>query len=121
MSDDALDTANDVADVTASAKKAAKAAVANAMDAGQARLNDAIDTAEKNLNDAAKRVEKALREGLDTLKTQSAPYRDNAGAQIDEASQYVIERVKERPVTATLAGLGVGLLLGLLLASRSSK
>ncbi len=33
--------------------------------------------------------------------------------------RYVVERVKERPVTATLAGLGVGLLLGLLLANRS--
>jgi ElaB/YqjD/DUF883 family membrane-anchored ribosome-binding protein len=121
MPADTIDTANDVADVTAHAKKAAKAAVASAMESGQSRLNEAIDSAEKNLNDAAKRVEKALREGIETLKAQSSPYRDQAGAQIDEASQYVIERVKERPVTATLAGLGVGLLLGLLLASRSSK
>jgi ElaB/YqjD/DUF883 family membrane-anchored ribosome-binding protein len=38
---------------------------------------------------------------------------------VDEAQRYVVERVKERPVTATLAGIGVGLLLGLLLANRS--
>ena len=41
--------------------------------------------------------------------------------QIDEAQKYVVERIKERPVVATLAGLGVGLLLGLMMASRSDK
>jgi ElaB/YqjD/DUF883 family membrane-anchored ribosome-binding protein len=29
--------------------------------------------------------------------------------------------VKERPVTATLAGIGVGLLIGLLLAGRGDR
>ena len=40
--------------------------------------------------------------------------------QVDEASRYVSERVRERPITATLAGLGVGVLLGLLLAGNRS-
>jgi ElaB/YqjD/DUF883 family membrane-anchored ribosome-binding protein len=107
--------------LTASAKQAAKAAVAGAMEGAQKRLDDAIDAAERSINDAVKRLEKVLREGLETLKTQSGPYRDNAAQQIDEAQKYAVERIKERPVTATLAGLGVGLLLGLLLANRSSK
>ena len=68
-----------------------------------------------------KRIEKAVREGVETIRTQSEPYRENATQQIDEAQKYVVERIKERPVMATLAGLGVGLLLGLLMASRSDK
>jgi ElaB/YqjD/DUF883 family membrane-anchored ribosome-binding protein len=56
---------------------------------------------------------------VETLRTQTRVYTDNAGQQVDEAQRYVLERVKERPLTATLTGLGVGLLLGLLLSSRS--
>jgi ElaB/YqjD/DUF883 family membrane-anchored ribosome-binding protein len=118
MPADAISSANEAA---ASAKKAAKAAVSSAVDSGHKTLNEALDVAERNINDAAKRVEKALREGVDALKAQTAPYRADAADQFEEAQKFVVERVKERPVTATLAGLGVGLLLGLLLASRSSK
>jgi len=64
-------------------------------------------------------AEKVLKESVETLKAQTRAYTDNAGEHFDEAQRYVVERVKERPVTATLAGLGVGLLLGLLLANRS--
>jgi ElaB/YqjD/DUF883 family membrane-anchored ribosome-binding protein len=102
-------------------KKAAKAAVDNATEVGQKRLNEAIDLAERNIRDAAKRIEKAVREGVDTLRTQAEPYRENATQQFDEAQKFVVERIKERPVVATLAGVGVGLLVGLLLANRSEK
>ena len=46
---------------------------------------------------------------------------DNAGEQFEVAQRYVVDRVKERPVTATLAGIGVGLLIGLLLAGRGDR
>jgi len=100
---------------------AAKNAARSALESGQKTIHEALEVAEKSLNDATRRVEKAVREGVETLKGQIPSYRDNAAQQFDEAQQYVLERVKERPVTATLAGLGVGLLLGLLLANRSSK
>ena len=112
---------DDIAAKTTKAKKAAKAAVASAADASQEKLNEAIDLAERNIRDAAKRIEKVVREGVETLRTQAEPYRENATQQIDEAQKYVVERIKERPVVATLAGLGVGLLVGLLMASRSDK
>ncbi|HVM98717.1 MAG TPA: hypothetical protein VMT68_00775 [Caulobacteraceae bacterium] len=103
------------------AKQAAKAAVADATELGQKRLNEAIDIAERNIREAAKRVEAAVRESVETLRTRAEPYRENATAQLDEAQKYVVERIRERPVVATLAGLGAGLLIGLLLANRSEK
>ena len=106
---------------TSKVRKAAKAAVANAAEASQEKLNEAIDLADRSIRDAAKRIEKAVREGVETLRTQSEPYREGATQQFDEAQKYVVERIKERPVIATMAGLGVGLLLGLLVANRSDK
>jgi ElaB/YqjD/DUF883 family membrane-anchored ribosome-binding protein len=122
MPADTLSSVEDeVESKTAKAAKAAKAAVANAADTGQEKLNEAIEIADRTLRDAARRIEKAVRESVETVRTQSGPYRDNAVQQFDEAQQYVVERIKERPIVATLAGLGVGLLVGLLMASRSEK
>ena len=71
--------------------------------------------------DEIKRIEHVMRESVDQLRTRAEPYRESASQQIDEAQKYVVERIKERPVIATMAGLGVGLLLGLLVATRSDK
>ncbi|MFI4934168.1 MAG: hypothetical protein ACHP7N_06090 [Caulobacterales bacterium] len=108
-------------DEAADAKTAAKNAAKSALESGQKTFNEALDQAERSLNDASKRVEKVLREGVEALKVQTSTYRETAGQQFDEAQKYAVERIKERPVTATLAGLGVGLLLGLLLSNRNSK
>jgi ElaB/YqjD/DUF883 family membrane-anchored ribosome-binding protein len=112
---------DEVDDKATKMKKAAKAAVANAAETGQEKLNEAVEVADKALRDAAKRIEKAVREGVETIRAQSGPYRENATQQFDDAQKFVVERIKERPVVATLAGLGVGLLLGLMMASRSDK
>ena len=109
------------ADTSAKAKKAAKAAVDTAADTAQSRLNEAIDLADRNFREAARRIEQVMRDGVDQFRTRAEPYRESATQQIDEAQKYVVERIKERPVVATLAGLGVGLLLGLLVANRSDK
>ncbi|KRA56183.1 hypothetical protein ASD79_17645 [Caulobacter sp. Root655] len=87
-----------------------------AASAAKANFSDAAATAKVNLADAAKRIEQSLTQGLETLRAQTRTYTDTAGQQVDEAQRYVAERVRERPITATLAGLGVGVLLGLLLA-----
>jgi ElaB/YqjD/DUF883 family membrane-anchored ribosome-binding protein len=99
----------------------AKADLKNAAKHAERSLIEATDHARERLTEAAHRTEAAVREGMETLRAQSRAYTDTAGAQFDEAQRYVVEKVKERPVTATLAGIGVGVLIGLLLASRSDR
>jgi ElaB/YqjD/DUF883 family membrane-anchored ribosome-binding protein len=100
------------------AAKEAKKASASAH-AALEHAERSFGEAKVSLADAAKRVEQSVLEGFDTLRAQTRTYSDTAGHQLEEAQRYVSERVKERPITATLAGLGVGVLLGLLLAGGS--
>ncbi len=99
----------------------AKSAAQTASDEGHKAFNEALANAEKTITEAAKKAEKALREGVETLRAHTKTYTDTAGQQAEEAQRYVLERVKERPVTATLTGLGVGVLLGLLLSSNRGR
>lgn len=91
----------------------AKSAAAKEM----AAANKLIAEAQRTFGDTAKRLEKVVTESLEQLRAQSRVYADTAGEQIDEASRYVTERVRERPLAATGAALGVGVLIGLLLSS----
>jgi ElaB/YqjD/DUF883 family membrane-anchored ribosome-binding protein len=77
--------------------------------------------AERSFAEAAKRFEKVVSEGLEQVRAQSRTYADNAGQQLDEAQRYVVERVKEKPLVAAGAALGVGLLLGMLLSSGRNR
>ena len=101
------------------AKKASSSASA-AVDHAERSFTEAMTAAEKTLAEATKTAEKVFKEGLEALRAQTRTYTDTAGQQVDEAGRYVSERVRERPITATLAGLGVGVLLGLLLAGNRS-
>ncbi len=112
MPADTFDQASDEA-------KQARRAANNAADHGQRAFNDAVSAGERALSDAVRTAERVFKDGVETLRAQTRAYTDNAGQHVDEAQRYVMDRVKERPVTATLTGLGVGLLLGLLLSHRS--
>lgn len=85
--------------------------------------NDAGLTAEAQrvLADAAQRIEAAVQEGLEQLRAQSRVYADVAGQQLEEASEYVSEQVRARPLAATGLALGVGVVIGLLLAQQSRR
>ena len=101
-----------------SSEPSAEARAASAAEAAERSFQEAVDAAERKIAEAARRAERVLREGVDHLRTHSRDYSETATQQFDEAQRYVLERVKERPLTATFAGLGVGLLLGLLLSNR---
>jgi len=73
--------------------------------------------AQRTFNEARQRIEKVVQDGLEQLRTQSRAYTDNAGQQLEVAQQYVTERVRERPLAATGAALGIGVLIGLLLSA----
>lgn len=94
-----------------------KAAVNRATDAATKLSGDA----QRSFAEAARRIEKAVSEGIEQLRAQTRAYSDTAGQQIDQAQQYMTERVRERPLAATGAALGVGVLIGLLLASASRR
>jgi len=109
----------DTLDPAVNEVKEARKAANSAADHGQKAYAEALSAAERTIAEATRTAERVFREGLETLRSQTRTYTDVAGQQMDEAQKYVLERVKERPMTATLAGLGVGVLLGLLLSSRS--
>lgn len=85
-------------------------------DAAARMAADVVAETERSLADLARRAERAIQEGLAELKVRSRDYADVAGDQFKTAQQYVSDRVQERPITSTLAALGVGVLIGFLLA-----
>lgn len=90
----------------------AKSAARAAADHASALASEA----QKTFTDAAKRFEAIVTEGAEQLRAQTRAYADNAGEHLDDAQRYVIAQVKERPLAATGAAIGIGVLIGLLLA-----
>ena len=74
--------------------------------------------AQKAIADAAKRIEATVQQGLEQLRAQSRVYADVAGEQVDEAARVASEQIRARPLAATGAALGIGVLIGMLIASR---
>jgi ElaB/YqjD/DUF883 family membrane-anchored ribosome-binding protein len=118
--------ATDTLDHAAQQAEAARKSAEEAVETGRAALNEAMAAAEKVFVEGAKRAERQLREGekvlkenLDRLRDQAKTYGDTASQSMDDAQKYVVERVKERPLMSTVAGLGVGFLLGVLLSGRN--
>jgi ElaB/YqjD/DUF883 family membrane-anchored ribosome-binding protein len=92
--------------------------VNKASDETRAAIDDVSAAAERSIQDLARRAERAIHDGIESLRTQSRGYVGSAEEQFDVAQRYVTERVHERPMTATLAALGVGVLVGFLLSGR---
>ena len=98
--------------------RAARDAAEDAADHGQRIFNEAVSVAEKTVSEAVKAAERVLKDALHRLGDRTRDYGGVASGGMEDAQRYVVERVRERPVTATLVGLGAGLLIGLLLSNR---
>ncbi len=92
-----------------------KADVAETKDSAEETIKDA----EKTLRALAERLEKGMQEVLEIAKSRGKVYAEGAGEQLETAQEYVTERVREKPLTATFAAMGVGVLIGLLLSGRN--
>lgn len=80
------------------------------------RARDTFEEGRRAIPEARREARRTLDEGLDYARDQARDFADAAGEQIDTARLYMVERVQERPFTATLAALGAGFVLGLLFA-----
>ncbi len=99
------------------AAKDAKAAANSAAEAA----GEIASRAERSFAEAAKKFEKVVAEGVEQIRAQSRTYADTTVEHLDEAQRYVVERVRERPLVAAGAALGVGVLIGLLLAGGRNR
>ena len=77
---------------------------------------DTVDEGRRALPKLKGEARRAFDDGVEQLRDQARDAADQAGEQFDTAKLYMVERVQERPMTATLAALGAGFVLGLLFA-----
>jgi ElaB/YqjD/DUF883 family membrane-anchored ribosome-binding protein len=101
----------------------ANASAQHALDEAKSAASASTARFEQALDELKERAGKVAQETMKTLKTRAEPYVNDAGERLAVAERYIVERVQKQPVTTTLAVLGVGVLIGLLLASgnRSSR
>ena len=88
-------------------------------------LSRAADHARDLFPEFARQARELFDDSLERLRGQvregGKEAKDVAGEQLESARLYVVDRVQERPLTVTLAALGVGVLVGLLFASGSRR
>ena len=74
--------------------------------------------AQKAITEATRRIEAAVSKGLEQVRSQSKVYAEVAGDQLDETARLASDQIRARPLVTTGAALGIGVLIGLLLAPR---
>ena len=82
------------------------------------RLREKASEAENRLRAKSDEVREQARGYYEQARVRGREYYDDAAERLDEAQRYVVERVQERPLQSTAIALGVGLVLGMLLAGR---
>jgi len=94
----------------------------------QPALDDAVPASapsraklEEALADFRDRASQVAQETIESLKSQAKPYIGDAAEKLTEARSYIVERVQKQPLASTLAVLGVGVLLGLVLAGGRNR
>ena len=75
-----------------------------------------VDRARDAAPELVRHARDAFDERFGQLRDQGREAAEAAGDQLEDARAFMVDRVQERPLTATLAALGVGFLLGALIS-----
>jgi ElaB/YqjD/DUF883 family membrane-anchored ribosome-binding protein len=86
--------------------------------AAEARLRAKAAETEAELRARSEVMRERARGYYDDARVRGREYYDEAQERLDEAQRYITERVQERPMQSTAIALGVGVVLGMLLAGR---
>ena len=78
------------------------------------RTNGASE--EERVREFALRAEQAVRERAGEFRERAQHYYDEANDQLETAQRYITERVQEKPLASTLTAVGIGVVIGMLLA-----
>ena len=71
---------------------------------------------ERRVREFALRAEQAVRERAGEFRERAREYYDEASDQLETAQRYVTESVQEKPIVSTLTAVGIGVVIGMLLA-----
>jgi hypothetical protein len=99
----------------------ANSTVQPALDEAAAAAAPSRAKLEEALADFRERATQVAQETIESLKSQARPYIGDAGQRLSEAEKYLVDRVQRQPLTTTLAALGVGVLVGLVLAGGRNR
>ena len=103
------------------ANSTAQPALDDAVQAAGSAASAKLDSTIEDLKGRATRVAQDTLDQIDTLRTRYRPYIDDAGDRWAVAERYLVDRVQKQPLTTTFAALGVGVLVGLILAGGRSR
>jgi ElaB/YqjD/DUF883 family membrane-anchored ribosome-binding protein len=98
------------------ANSTAQPALDDAVQAAGSAASARLDSTIEELKGRASRVVQEAADQIDTLRDRYRPYLEEASDRWEVAERYLVDRVQKQPLTTTFAALGVGVLVGLILA-----
>jgi len=103
------------------ANSTTRPALEDAVQEAGSAASASLDATLEELKSHANRASRAAQDAYETLRTRAGPYLDDAGDRWAVAERYLVDRVQKQPLTTTFAALGVGVLVGLILAGGRSR
>ena len=96
-------------------------ALEDTVQAAGSAASASLDATLEELKGHAGRASRAAHDAYETFRSGALPYVEDAGDRWAVAERYLVDRVQKQPLTTTFAALGVGVLVGLILAGGRSR
>ena len=96
-------------------------ALDDAVQAAGSAASAKFDATLEELKSQAGHASRVAQDAYETFRSTARPYVDDAGDRWAVAERYLVDRVQKQPLTTTFAVLGVGVLVGLILAGGRSR